>query len=104
MAVIPIDLSFPLQYLKPENRLLIMWRLGLPCLTSSSPAYMRVAVAANTDSICSSPEEWRVKMARILDMRDVAEENVNQGQNYLKEFHNTDLLLEQWDRVFESVL
>lgn len=37
LAIIPTDLSIPLMRLKPENRLLIMWRLGLPCLTSASP-------------------------------------------------------------------
>lgn len=104
VAVIPIDLSNPLQYLKPENRLLIMWRLGLPCLTSPSPAYKRVASIAQTDTICSSLEDWQVKMTKVLDRCDVAEEIVSQGQTYLKEFHNKDLLLARWDAAFESVL
>jgi hypothetical protein len=104
VAVIPIDLSKPIQYLKPENRLLIMWRLGLPCLTSPSPAYLRVAKKAKVNSICESPIEWKSKIAEILENRDCAEENATLGQAYLKEFHNTDLLLERWDRAFESVL
>ena len=104
VAVIPIDLSKPIQYLKPENRLLIMWRLGLPCLTSPSPAYLRVAKKAKVDSICDSPTEWKNKIAEILENRDRAEENATLGQAYLREFHNTDLLLERWDRAFESVL
>lgn len=104
VAVIPIDLSKPIQYLKPENRLLIMWRLGLPCLTSPSPAYMRVSKKAKVNSICASPIEWESKIVEILDNQDCAEENATLGQAYLKEFHNTELLLERWDRVFESVL
>jgi hypothetical protein len=104
VAVIPIDLSKPIQYLKPENRLLIMWRLGLPCLTSPSPAYMRVAEKAKVNSICTTPNEWQGKIAEILENQDYAEENATLGQAYLKEFHNTDLLLERWDRAFESVL
>ena len=104
LAVIPIDLSIPIQYLKPENRLLIMWRLGLPCLTSPSPAYLRVAKKAKVDSICNSPTEWLSKISEVIENRDFAEENAMLGQAYLKEFHNTDLLLERWDRAFESVL
>lgn len=104
VAVIPIDLSKPIQNLKPENRLLIMWRLGLPCLTSPSPAYSRVAAKASVDSICANPKEWTSKIAEILENQDLAEENVTLGQAYLKEYHNTDLLLERWDRAFESVL
>ena len=104
VAVIPIDLSKPIQYLKPENRLLIMWRLGLPCLTSPSPAYIRVAKTAKVDSVCNSPTEWQSKIAEILENQDCAEENATLGQAYLKEFHNTEILLERWDRAFESVL
>ena len=104
LAVIPINLSIPIQNLKPENRLLIMWRLGLPCLTSPSPAYLRVAKKAKVDSICNSPTEWLSKISEVIENRDFAEENATLGQAYLKEFHNTDLLLERWDRAFESVL
>jgi hypothetical protein len=104
LAVIPIDLSKPIQYLKPENRLLIMWRLGLPCLTSPSPAYLRVARKAKVDSTCDSPTEWLGKISGFIENRDLAEENVTLGQAYLNEFHNTEQLLERWDRAFESVL
>jgi hypothetical protein len=104
VAVIPIDLSKPIQYLKPENRLLIMWRLGLPCLTSPSPAYSRVMKKARVNSICDSPIEWASNIAEMLHNRDWAEENVTLGQAYVKQFHNTDLLLERWDCAFESVL
>lgn len=104
VAVIPIDLSKPIQYLKPENRLLIMWRLGLPCLTSPSPAYMRVAAKAKVNSICASPNEWESKIAEILENQDCAEENATLGQAYLKEFHNSDVLLDRWDKAIESVL
>ena len=103
-AVIPIDLAGPIQNLKPENRLLIMWRLGLPCLTSPSPAYTRTAAAAGTDTICRNPNDWQQKLELILSEPSIAEEIVTKGQNYLKEFHNTDVLLEKWDRVFNSVL
>ncbi len=103
-AVIPIDLGSSLQNLKPENRLLIMWRLGLPCLTSPSPAYMRTSNGAGTDTICFTGEDWDKKLTWIFDNSDVAESIVNKGQSYLQEFHNTDLLLEKWDHVFSSVI
>lgn len=104
VAVVPIDLSKPIQYLKPENRLLVMWRLGLPCLTSPSPAFLRVMEKAGVNAVCDSPIEWASKIAEMLQNRDYAEENATLGQAYVKKFHNTDLLLERWDSVFESVL
>ncbi len=103
-AVIPINITGSLQNLKPENRLLIMWRLGLPCLTSPSPAYIRTSKSAGSDTICFTGEDWERKLTEILENSDLAESIVNNGQKYLQEFHNTDVLLEKWDRVFDSVL
>lgn len=103
-AIIPINISGALQNLKPENRLLIMWRLGLPCLTSPSPAYIRTSTSAGTDTICLTGDDWERKLTGILNNSEVAESIVNKGQSYLQEFHNTDLLLEKWDRAFSSVI
>jgi hypothetical protein len=104
LAIIPINLSVPMQRLKPENRLLIMWRLGLPCLASASPAYSRVALLAGTDVVCNDLEEWKIKSTRILADRDYAKQQVTNGQNYLRENHSQSIILNKWDRAVESVM
>lgn len=104
LAVIPIQLTNPLQYLKPENRLLIMWRLGLPCLTSASPAYKRVTHQAGLDTVCDSEADWAGKSIQIIDNPDFAREIVGKGQAYLQANHTSEILLKKWDRAFESVL
>lgn len=103
-AIIPIQLASPLQYLKPENRLLIMWRLGLPCLTSASPAYKRVTHKAGLDTICNSPTDWVAKLSEIIKNPEFARGIVANGQEYLLANHTSEILLEKWDRAFESVL
>lgn len=103
-AIIPIQLQNKLQFMKPENRLLIMWRLGLPCLTSSSPAYKRVAVSAGTDTICETPKQWGSKLPQVLEDHDFAQDVVTRGQAYLAENHNSEILLSKWDQAFQSVL
>ena len=103
VAMIPINLSVPMQKLKPENRLLIMWRLGLPCLTSPSPAYVRVARQAGVDAICESPEKWLSKFMELLENPTFAHQEVLRGQNYLSKMHNRNALLAKWDRAMESV-
>jgi hypothetical protein len=104
MAMIPIDLSVPMQRLKPENRLLIMWRLGLPCLTSASPAYSRVSRLAGVDVVCSSIEDWRENFSRVLDDSSYGREQVLAGQQYLRDNHNNALLLSKWDAAVDSVI
>jgi hypothetical protein len=104
VAMIPIDLSVPIQKLKPENRLLIMWRLGLPCLTSASPAYVRVTKLAGVSTTCNTLNEWTENFNRILEDSDFAYTQTLAGQNYLRENHNRSVLLNKWDMVFESVV
>lgn len=104
IAMIPIDLSVPMQRLKPENRLLIMWRLGLPCLTSPSPAYVRVSGQAGVTAICDGHQEWLQNFNRLLGDPDFAHNEIIGGQNYLRENHSRATLLNKWDLAFESVM
>lgn len=103
VAMIPIDLSVPMQRLKPENRLLIMWRLGLPCLTSPSPAYKRVSKLAGLTVVCENPDSWYDNFRRLLDDPYFSLEEVRRGQNYLREHHASEVLFAKWDRAIESV-
>jgi hypothetical protein len=104
IAMIPIDLSVPMQRMKPENRLLIMWRLGLPCLTSPSPAYIRVSRQAGVTVVCNTLEEWFEHFNRLLSDPIFALNEVTAGQNYLRDNHNQTILLKKWDLAFESVM
>jgi len=103
IAMIPIDLSVPMQRLKPENRLLIMWRLGLPCLTSPSPAYLRVASHAGVTAACNSLQEWIENFNRLISDPKHAKREILAGQDYIRENHNKEILLNKWDLAFESV-
>jgi hypothetical protein len=104
VAMIPIDLSVPMQRLKPENRLLIMWRLGLPCLCSASPAYIRVSEAAGVSSTCENESDWHRKFTNLLNDPSFAHEEIVRGQDYLHLYHNRITLLNKWDFAVESVM
>jgi hypothetical protein len=103
LAMIPIDLSIPMQRLKPENRLLIMWRLGLPCVTSPSPAYMRVSKKAGVAAVSNTRAEWFENFSRLMNDPKFAIDEILAGQNYLRENHNESVILKKWDTAFESV-
>jgi hypothetical protein len=104
ISMIPIDLSVPMQRLKPENRLLIMWRLGLPCLTSASPAYMRTSNQAGVNATCQDSEAWMLNFERLINDSSFAFNEIIRGQNYLREYHSHNLLVQKWDRAIESAL
>ena len=68
LAVIPIDRSNALWWGKPENKLVLLWKLGMPVLTSATPVYRRVMDAAGIDMSCASPAEWRTQLERLSGM------------------------------------
>lgn len=104
IAVLPLDPAGSLNPLKAENRLLIMWRLGLPTLTSPSLAYSRVMAETGIAGICNSPEEWKTKLEEMIESSTIQSEMVHRGQQYIRDTHSEAKVLEAWDALFESVL
>lgn len=104
LSFIPLDLTAHIQTLKPENRLLIMWRLGLPCLTSPSMAYSRVEQETGISIVCQNEDEWFEKASRYIIDKEFARDEVLRGQEYLHKNHSENIILEKWDRVINSLL
>lgn len=104
LGVIPLDLSKKMTWMKPENRLLIMWRLGLPCLTSPSPAFSRIEKLLGINLTCATQLQWIDKIRNFLLSPSVSEQQVIVGQEYIREFHSESRLLFKWDTVVQSVL
>jgi hypothetical protein len=104
LAILPLDPAGTLNPLKAENRLLMMWRIGLPVLTSPSLAYNRVMAQTELDGICSTPGEWRQKVVEMIQSPELRQRSVERGQQYIRDTHSEKLVLEAWDRLFESVI
>jgi len=104
LAIIPILSEHLMMWNKPENKLLLMWEIGIPTLTSDTPAYKRVMDVAGLDLCCASSDEW---MSKIEEYINSSMENrrkiVNMADDYLCKFHNKDIILKNWDAVFDSL-
>lgn len=103
LAVVPALLDDPLFVGKPENKLLLLWRMGMPVLTSATPAYVRAMNAAGVDMTCSNPLDWERLLQRYIVDRDAREAAARRGYAYAVEAHSEERLLERWDALFESV-
>lgn len=104
LAILPLDPRGNLNPLKAENRLLMMWRMGLPVLTSNSLAYSRVMKELGIPGICENSEEWQAKIDDLLSSIHLRREYVEQGQAYIRKTHSEEHLLKSWDDLIESVL
>lgn len=98
-GVIPILGPNGYNHLKAENRLLIMWRLGLPVLTSPLQSYARVMRKAKIDGICQDRADWRIKLEKLISSADLRNEFIQKSRNYLEVNHRTEDVLEKWDFV-----
>jgi len=104
LAIIPIDPTDSFSHYKPENKLLFFWEIGLPVLTSNTPAYNRVMEQAGLDCTCSTFDDWRVMIERFAFSEESQKKIlVDRAASYLKKFHSKELILNKWDLIFKSV-
>ena len=103
LAVIPLDLRDAFARGKPENKLLSMWRMGLPTLVSATPAYGRAMAQAGLEMTCASDGEWLSRLRRYGDDEPARRAAGTLGREYAVSEHGTERILERWDSVFASV-
>ena len=105
IAIVPVDLTDPMAVGKPENRMRIFWRLGLPVVASASPANVRAASLAGLSDrvLCSTVEDWR----RILESLHARPEDrlaiAEAGQAAALTAYSEESLVRRWDRLFETL-
>jgi glycosyltransferase involved in cell wall biosynthesis len=103
VALIPIDQSNAFARGKPENKLVMLWQLGMPVLASATPAYRRTMAAAGIDLTCASPAEWRDRLERLINA-DVPElERIGkQGRSFAEQAYSADEFVARFDAAFTS--
>ncbi len=105
VAIVPVDLADPMALGKPENRMRIFWRLGLPVVASASPANVRAASLAGLGDrvLCSTADDWRRTLeslhARPEDRLAIA----TAGQGIALTVYSEESLAQRWDSLFESL-
>jgi hypothetical protein len=103
-GLIPINRGDPFAQAKPENKLLIMWRLGLPTLVSSTQAYDRVLNDLELSGY--SVKNWNnedLSKESISDILARWSTDKRTVLDYLNETHSCSRLNQKWDQVIDSV-
>ena len=101
-AIIPIDTNDRFANLKPENKLLGLWTLGLQVLFSDTPAYKRVAIQAGLESACIDRKGWKEALENHQSLLSL--ESSNLANNYLAKFHAREILIQKWEEVILNSL
>ncbi len=108
IAVIPLDMRDSFTNLtlpgKPENKLLLFWRMGMPTITSSTPAYARAMEKCGLQLHCKDGAEWQEKLEKLIVDGEARREAGTRGKQCADSIYGEAQYLDQWDRLFQSVL
>ena len=104
MGIIPISKIQGYNHLKAENRLLIMWRLGLITLTGDLPSYQRVFKSAGIQGACDNKKDWAFRFSELQKSKDLRQDYQNRASLYLEENHSHKKLIDKWDQVLSDLL
>lgn len=104
LAVIPNNKYDPMDWGKPENKLLNFWLMGLPTITSATPAHLRAMAKAELSMTCSSEEQWIELLEYYIKNSDDRELVANKGFAFASSVNNDKVIMSQWDDMFNSVI
>lgn len=104
LGIIPIDTHDRFATLKPENKLLSMWHLGLPVIFSNTPAYSRIASEANEERACIGKGDWLAALTFFTQSTSEREELKKSGLDYISEHHTHRILINKWKDALEFVI
>ncbi len=103
LAIIPIPLDRPFFTGKPENKLVLFWRMGIPVLASPTPAYERAMRGAGLAMTCRTTEDWVRQIELYMGDESARREAGERGRAFAEANYSEARLLGQWDAVLASV-
>lgn len=104
LAIIPIWPNHRMSNAKPENKLILLWQLGMPVLTSATPAYVRTMGNAGLDMACEGFDEWRAALRRMIDASPAELQAIAQtGRHHAATAYSRAEFQARFDAAFASI-
>jgi len=89
---------------KPENKLVLLWQLGMPVLTTATPVYRRVMDSAGLPMTCATASEWGEQLERLLTADPATLEALGRhGREFAERAYSREEFVARFDRAFESI-
>ena len=101
VSIIPLP-DDAIKMRKPENKLILFMKMGIPCLTSDTNSYRRVAEDSKIQIICESPEHFAHRILELIKLEN-KKQYIKNADDYLSKFRNTEILEANWDNLFKSL-
>jgi Glycosyl transferases group 1 len=103
IAIIPIDLKNSFAAGKPENKLLLFWRMGMPVITSSTDAYKKAMHKSGFNLTCINNSEWVEKLNLLIGSENLRRLAATSGFKVSQEYYSNSKTIANWDALLSSL-
>ena len=104
LAVIPIEQANALWWGKPENKLVLLWQLGMPVLTTATPVYRRAMDAAGMDMSCATAADWGEQLERMIAADAGQLQAIGERcRTFANQAYSKAEFLDRFDRAFAAI-
>ena len=76
----------------------------MPTVATASPAYIRAMEKCGLNLYCRDGADWKEKLERLIVDTAARKTAGMLGKKCADSIYGEDVYLEQWDRLFQSVL
>ncbi|WP_027579879.1 hypothetical protein [Bradyrhizobium sp. Ai1a-2] len=104
LAVIPIDMDNRITAGKPGNKLALLWRAGIPVVTSATPSYARMLEAVGLSQLaCRDTAQWIAALDQLIGSEEARARAGTLGRQYVERVLTKAAQLQAWDEVLTSI-
>ncbi len=105
LAIIPINLDNLFSAGKPENKLLLFWRMALPTVVSATSAYSHAMMLAGLDLLaCADISSWHHALDKLVNDIEYRTAVGRTGLRVAQTYYSEEQMMARWDCVFSSIL
>jgi len=104
LAIIPLNNKNALAFGKPENKLISLWKMGMPVITTNTDSYKRVMKEAKIDLHCNDEADWVRNINSLIESKDLRQKVAKRGLEYSEEHYSKDVVLGRWRQLFSSLI
>jgi glycosyltransferase involved in cell wall biosynthesis len=99
VAVIPLPLDDSFARSKSAQKLVSWWAMGMPVVTSATPAYSQAMRAAGLNTACRTIDDWGHALGTLLADEAARRAAGEAGRTYVERHASREIMLSRWDEV-----
>jgi hypothetical protein len=105
IALIPLDTSDAMKNGKSVNKLLLYWLMGMPVLTSVTPAYQKAMQESGVNLALNTENDWCNALRQFKNASPEERATLAaKGFDFVNQHYNPDKVAIMWAQAIQSVI